>query len=245
MTAADIAEAEAFAAETAQIELAAQGAIVEAQVELGDAMGRGEVETLSTSGELPGFELPDPEEIERRLRDVDRAPRVIAARVAVLAARSRDAELSAQRSARMDVDLFAYRESPAGLMIFGQLGFDIPLADLAARERAQLAEEAELLEGQTREQAFDALREAHSVAHDVEHCTANVALLRERHLPALTRLLEVRERQLTAGETTVLVMLDARRRLLHARGALARAEADLAWAQTRAFLLLQALEDPS
>jgi len=237
-TLADVAEARAFVSEARAAVLAVQGEIVDTQVDFGAALGRADVETLGTAGEIPSPSVPSAAEIERVLADVTRIPEVEAARLSALASRARDAELAAIRGPRLDADLMVYRESPGGLMIFGQLGVALPLADLAARERSVAREEAVLREGEAEEQALAWQREAHRVAPEVEHTAAGAESYRTELVPALEALLAARERQLAVGETTVLPVLDATRRLVEARAALTRAETERAWAATRAWLLL-------
>lgn len=242
LTEADHAEADAFAAEAEAFTLAAEGERVAARVALARAMGTSAPGALATSGALPMPTLPEIEAIATRLSDVDRLPRVVAARLAAAAIRARDAEVSAQVGLRLDADLIVYRESPAGLMIFPQIGLQIPMADLAARERSVIAEQGTIAEGATEATRADALREAFEVAHEVEHARATVTLLETRFVPALAHLVELRTRQLAVGETTVLITLDARRRLLRAQSEQVLAEAALAWAEVRAWLLLASLE---
>jgi cobalt-zinc-cadmium efflux system outer membrane protein len=237
-TRADVAEAQAYVSESRAAVLAVQGEIVDAQVDLGAALGRADVETLTTAGEIPAPAIPDPAEIERLLTDVEHIPEVVAARLSALATRAREAEVAAQRGPRLDADVIVYRESPNGLMIFGQVGVNLPFADLAARERSVVQEEAELREGEAEEAALSWQREAHRVAHEVEHTAAVAASFRTELVPSLEALLTAREQQLTAGETTVLIVLDATRRLVLARAALTRADTEHAWAATRAWLLL-------
>ncbi|MFO0681648.1 MAG: hypothetical protein U0234_06340 [Sandaracinus sp.] len=241
LTEADRAEADAFAAETAALELAAEGERVSARIALARAMGTDAPSELATTGELPSPPVPEPERIAAQLRDVDALPRVVAARLTAAAIRARDAELSAQAGVRLDADLIVYRESPAGLMIFPQIGLQIPMADLAARDRSIVAEQGTIAEGATEATRADALREAYEVGHEVEHARETLALLETRFVPALERLVALRARQLEVGETTVLVALDARRRLLRARDELTLAQATRAWAEVRAWLLLAEL----
>lgn len=242
LTEADHAEADAFEAEAEALALAAEGERVGARVALARAMGTSAPAELTTSGALPEPPLPEPESIASRLSDVDRLPRVVAARLAAAAIRARDAEVSAQVGLRLDADLIVYRESPAGLMIFPQIGLQIPMADLAARDRSVIAEQGTIAEGTTEATRADAMREAFEVAHEVEHARATVSLLETRFVPALERLAALRARQLAVGETTVLITLDAQRRLLRARSELVLGEAARAWAEVHAWLLLAALE---
>jgi outer membrane protein TolC len=241
-TRADVAEAQAYVSESRAAVLTVQGAVVDAQVELGAALGRADVEMLATAGPIPSPSIPDAAEIERRLSDVQHIPEVVAARLSALASRARAAEVAATRGPRLDADVMVYRESPDGLMIFGQVGVALPLADLAARERALVREEAELRDGAAEEAALAWQREAHRVAHEVEHTAAVATSYRTELVPSLEALVTARERQLAAGETTVLVVLAATRRLAEARAALTRAETEHAWAATRAWLLLAVRE---
>jgi outer membrane protein TolC len=229
-TRADVAEARAYVSEARADVLGVQGEIVDAQVELGAALGSADVERLATSGALPVPSLPGAEEIERALRDVAGVPEIVAARLRVVASRAREAEVAAMRGTRF--------ESPAGLLLFGQVGESMPLADLAARERALVREETELREGQAEEAALAWQREAHRVAHEVEHTAAVAGSYRQERVPALEALLAARERQLVTGESTVLPVLEATRRVVEARAALTRADTEHAWAAVRAWLLL-------
>ena len=237
-TSADVAEARAFLSQARATVLAVQGEIVDVQVSLGAALGRADVETLGTDGPLPEPPLPEPAAIEQSLADVTRMPAVEAARLAALAMHAREVELAAVRGPRLDVDLTAYRESPAGLLLFGQVGVALPLADLAARERAIAREEAALRQSEAEEAALAWRREAHRVAHEVEHTREVVRSYRDELVPALETLLAAREQQLAAGATTTLLVLEATRRLVEARASLTRAETEAAWAATRAWLLL-------
>ncbi len=245
LTGVDGADAEAFAAEADALSLAAEGVRVLAQLALARAMGTGDAGSLSAAGAAPAPSVPDPIAIERALRDVEHRPRVVAARLAAIAIRARDAELVAASGTRLDADLMVYRESPAGLIIFPQLGLSFPTADLAARDRSIVEEEATLADGTAEAAHADALREAYEVAHEVEHSRATFTLISTSLVPAVERLASLRVRQLEVGETTVLAALDAQRRLLRARAELAAAEADRTWAEVRAWLLLAELAGTS
>jgi hypothetical protein len=118
------------------------------------------------------------------------------------------------------------------------VGVALPLADLAARERAIAREEAALRQSEAEEAALAWRREAHRVAHEVEHTREVVRSYRDELVPALETLLAAREQQLAAGATTTLLVLEATRRLVEARASLTRAETEAAWAATRAWLLL-------
>ena len=241
-THADRAEASAFQAELALARLASDEARIDAQVELGAALGLAMVEELRPEGGLPPFTLPDPAELEARLARAARVPGVIALELAARAQRTSEAELAAEAAPRVEFDALAYRESPDGLLLFGQIGFEIPLGDRAARARSIARAEAARLDAGAEAARAAWVRLSHRVAHELEHATARAATLRDTLLPSLEALVTARRRQLEVGETTVFVVLDAARRLAEARRELVDAENDLDWARVRAWLLLATLE---
>ena len=67
----------------------------------------------------------------------------------------------------------------------------------------------------------------------MEHTGEVFEALRSGLLPSSERAVALRERQLTAGQGTVLDVLDARRSLFEATGRLVHATRDRAWARIR------------
>lgn len=242
LTEADAVEAETFVAEAESLRLALEGTRIEARIGLATAMARTEVDALATRGEWPSVELPETETLEARLRSVEQLPAVLAEQARVAALRERGRELDAEQAPRLDADVMVYRESPGGLMIFGQVGLSFGVTDRQARARATIDEERELAAGAVEALREQALREAHRLAHDVEHARHAEGALAEHLVPELERLVALRERQLAAGQVTIFVALDARRRALAASLRLASARAERARAETHAAIWLAAIE---
>jgi cobalt-zinc-cadmium efflux system outer membrane protein len=237
-TSADASEARAFEGEIELSALVTEGQRLAAVLALGAAMGAPAAERARTAGPLPSPELPAHDALEARLMDVDALPIVDAARLAAIAERARGAEAAALGGATMQTGVQLYREAPDGLMIFGQLAFGVPLADLTARERARAGAEAERLEARHETLVLAAQRDAIAITHEVEHTRREERTLRGSIVPALELLVDRREAQLRAGETTTIALLDARRRLVAARSRLARSAGVRAWAEIRAWLML-------
>ncbi len=241
-TRADVAEAQAFRAEVRLRALSLEGKRFDARVALASAMGRSPSSDLVTEGDAPSPDLPEATALEAALAQVDRVPEVVRRRLLVSASSARRAEASASFGPQLHADAIAYRESPSGLLLFGQLGFDIPFEDLGARTRAVLDEEEMRLQGDHDEAVLLARRDAAAIAHEVEHARETERQLRNDLVPTLEALVESRESMLSSGEGTVFWLLDARRRALEARGLLVEVAATRAWAEVRARVLLTAIE---
>ena len=241
LTAADAADAAAFAAEAELRALAIEGTAVQARVALARETAREASHDLRTEGEAPVPELPAPEMIEARLADAERHPSVVAARLATIALRAREVEAAAEVGPELTTGVVLYRESPGQFLLFGELGVTLPLADLAARQRSQILAEAERIEGDEERARLAVRALAVEVAHEVEHARREEALVTDTVLPSLERLVSAREAMLAAGEGTTLALLDARRRLVAARARAAEVRAGRTWAELRAWLLLAEL----
>lgn len=240
MTRADVAEAVAFEGEAELRVLLAEEERLASALALAHAMGMPVDEQLRTVGARPSPEVPSHDELEASLLDVDGLPAIEAARLAALAQRARDVELRAASGPTMQTGVQLYRESPGGFLVFGQLNFGIPLADLFARERSIARAEEERLVGEHEERILLARREAVAITHEVEHARAEEHLLRTSIVPSLERLVAQREAQLRAGEITVVPRIEAQRRLLAAQIQLNQLEGARLWAELRAWLMLAA-----
>jgi outer membrane protein TolC len=240
MTCADVAEALAFEGEAELRVLLAEEERLSSVLALTLAMGISADERLRTVGSRPAPEVPAHDELEARLLDVEGLPAIQAARLAAIAQRARDVELAAASGPTMQTGVQVYRESPDGFMVFGQLNFGIPFADLFARERSIARAELERLEGAHEESILVARRDAVAITYEVENTRAQERVLRTSIVPALERLVAQREEQLRAGEITVVLRIEAQRRLLAAQIQLNRLEGARLWAELRAWLMLVA-----
>ncbi len=238
MTVADVAEALAFEGEAEFRVLLAEGERLSSALALANAMGMPVDERLRTAGARPSPEVPGHDELEARLLDVEGLPAIQAARLAAVAQRARDVELAAASGPTMQTGVQLYREAPDGFMVFGQLNFGIPAADLFARERSIVRAEAERLDGEREERILTARRDAVAITHEVVHTRAQERVLRTSIVPSLERLVVQREAQLRAGEITAVLRIEAQRRRVAAQIQLNQLEGARLWAELRAWLML-------
>ena len=148
---------------------------------------------------------------------MDGLPELEAQRLAAVAARAREVEAAAAGGMTMETGVQVYSESPGGFMVFGQVNLGIPLVDYTARERSLARAEAERLEGTLEARRITAERDALALAQEVDRSRREERALRDTVVPSLERLASQREAQLRAGEATVMMLLDARRRLIAAQ----------------------------
>lgn len=239
-TAMDESEAGAYAAEVLSRALTLEGQRHEASLALALAMARPPSAELRPRGPLPSPALPD--DPAPYLRAVDDLPAVAVERLAARAARAHEAEAAASYAPIFGAGVQLQRESPSGFIAQGVLTLTVPLMDQGQRQRSVARGEAARREGARAQARLTAARELSLAIHDVEHQRRELAALRERLLPSLTRLLERREAALRAGESTVFDVAAARRRLLEARGRAIEAAAARAWAEVRLWILLAETE---
>lgn len=239
MTRADLEEASAFRAEVALEVLRVEGERVLASAELARLLGHGA--DLRTAGEMPEPLVP----VDTAAIAADRIESLpaidwLSARIAAARAQTHEADVA--QGLEFHTDLFAYRESPNALLLFAQVGVDIPLTDLNARARSLALEAEARAEGELESRRIEYQQEARLYVHEVHHSRREESVLREQLVPALERLVRSREAMLAAGTATILVLLDARRRALAARARLLDAEAARVWAEYRASVWLGGLE---
>lgn len=242
-TAAEREEARAFAAEVELRAVTLEGQRLESAVALALALGRPPAHDLTTGGSAPQVELPPEPALHARLTQAARAPRAAAARLLAAAARAREAELRANNGVTLQVGAQLELASPGGVSALGLVGLTLPWADPGARERSLLRAEQARRHHEERQVELQAAREGTLAWHEVEHSREVEAIARDRMVPALQALAERREAARAAGEGTTALVLEARRRLLAARGRLAEASGLRLWAEIKAWLLLAALAE--
>ena len=125
-------------------------------------------------------------------------------------------------------------------MLQASIAVPLPVFDLGARELAARRAAALRMEGEAADEQVRARAAMLLAAHDVEHTGEVFDALASRLVPSSDRAVGLRERQLTAGEGTVLDVLDARRSLFDARARLVRATRERAWARIRLAALYRA-----
>lgn len=241
LTKIDVAEAQAYQAETQLAALSLEGEVFDLGVAL--AQGTGQAGVARAQGPLPDLPAPTEEEGARLLARAEALPEPAARRLRALAEGGRMEEQRASRGAQIQVGLGYLREAPAAMVGLGTLGLSLPLFDRGERELALLTAARERQAGEAREAGLRARGEVAQIVHEVVHSGEILAQLRDHLVPATQETVRLREAALRAGETTVLELLIARRAAALARGRLRRAESGHVLARARALLLTQALRE--
>lgn len=238
-------EAEADAAVAEGLRLRLEGEHVEARHALAEAIGRADATQLSPAGDPPEPELPEMNELAERLGRAERLPAAAAARLELVAERSRVIEVAATNGTLLQAGAQVQRESPNGFIAYGVFSVTFPVFALNARQVSEAKAEATRRLAAYRKASQSARRQVLHVLHEVEHTRQQEALLRSKAVPALARLTERLEKAASLGEATVFELLDAERRLRAAELDGIRAEGARRSAELRAWLLLAAIEAPA
>lgn len=239
LTQVDLHEARAHADEVALARLDAEGKLFECSLHLASALAEPPERTLRTRGPLPRFELP-----KERAAWLERAATL--PETTLLAERAQlqgllAAEERASIGDRFSVGAQLQRESPTDTMLYLMLGYSPSWFDDGARRRAAAAEAEVRAEAVAAREAREGARFLVELFHEVDHTREIVEHLETVLVPSLRSTHQGRVRQLGLGETSLLAVLDAERRLLEGELRLARARIAAAWARARAHHVLYAL----
>jgi outer membrane protein TolC len=239
-TRADLAVFEARLADARLRERMAEGAVVEARGRLASETRSSRGEVIVTVGPMPEARAPSKVEAERLLSLVPSLPAIQAKGLLARAELVRGAEERAARGARITVGGEARRDALGATVVQGVLSVPLPLFAVGGREQAARSASALRLEGEVVDDQRRARAMVEVALHEVEHTDEVWTLIRTTLLPAAERAAAMREKQLRAGEGTVLDVIDARRGVLDARARLVRAFRERAWARVQINLLATA-----
>lgn len=235
----DRADADAYAAEALLARTDAEGELFVRGVALARSLARRGATTLLATGPLPAAPVPAPTQLAAALAAAERLPAVARAQLAGRAERARAVEERAARGTTAGVGAVLQRDAPDGLVLSAAVRITPPLFDRGERERGTLAASARRLEADAetaRAEADAALVEAF---HEVEHTQEALTQTRDRLLPAARAAAEGRRRIYALGRATLPEVLMAERVALTAAARSRRAEADVAWARVKLWLLLE------
>jgi len=243
-TAADVAEAEVFAAEVDLRRVAAEGEACTRGVELRRLTAVEGAGPLVAQGELPSFEVPSSAALAPALASVSRLPRVRQTRLLARAQRAREVEEAAARGSILALGAAVQRDAPDGLVFSLAARWTPALWDRGERERAQTAAEARLREGDAGALELEARAAMTLAFHEVEHSGEVLNVIAQRLAPRADQAAEGRKKLFASGRATLPEVLMAERRAFAAAADLRQATADHAWARVKLFLLLAALAQP-
>ena len=239
-TAGDVAVAAVRLEEARLRERMAEGAVADARAQVAAELGAPARGAFVTEGAIPEVSLPTAAEQARLLETVASLPQV---RARLLLARTegiRAQEERAMRGTRLTVGVEVRRDALGAGVVQAMVGVPLPIFAVGDREFAARSAAALRMEGEAADERVRARALLLLVAHDVEHSGEVYEALQARLLPTSERALGMRERQLTAGEGTILDVLDARRSYLEASSRLVRATRDRAGARLRLVALHRA-----
>jgi cobalt-zinc-cadmium efflux system outer membrane protein len=225
--------------------LEAEGALAESRALLQAELGLPLEDTPVATGDPPEL-LPPSEQAQRAaLASAAALPSVRTRTLLAAEERVRAAEERAARGTRLTFGVQAQRDALGATVLQGILGLPLPVMDVASREEAPRLAAALRADGD----AADALHRAQAdlalAFHDLEHSEQVASALQDALLPAAEEALQALEKELRAGEATLLEALEGRRALIEARQRKVVAERERAWARLRAVALVAALQEPS
>ncbi|MDX2091390.1 MAG: TolC family protein [Kofleriaceae bacterium] len=233
----ELADAQAFLAETDLRRTDVEGEVMHAGFTLARAMAR--TGSVRANGALPTAPLPPlltTEELRVRARAM---PAVAATRLSARVARARAAEEKATRATQVIVGAEAFRDEPEALVTGLTVGLALP-HDRGERAHREALLAARLADAEAAQRVARAVTELEDALHEVEHTHEVLVKLRDQLVPAAEDAAARRKRAYELGESTIVELLSAQRTALLARARLTDAEAKHAWARITAWLLLEA-----
>ncbi len=242
-TKAEWAEARQYELEIEQRVATLEGEVHDVGLELAQTSGGTPRRPLGTKGPIPQPILPSGPEIEQAFARLETLPAVDVYRLEALAARARGTEAKVRKSTVITAGGAVQRESPGSWIVSGIVGVRIPAVDRNQAERLDASADVERAEAHRDRARRYATADLAQNLHEIEHTRAIEAMLVERRIPALEELVAARQALVDAGEETSFALLEARRRLLAARGELAQIRAERLWQETRMWLLLGELAE--
>jgi outer membrane protein TolC len=242
VTAPEVADARALLAEAGARRLDAEGRVADTGFTLAAAIGA--ATATHAAGDLPAAPLPAH----------DRWPQLLAAAGELPATRARALEAAAQRARAVEERSLRRPELLLGLELTDDPGGDrrvaavvglaLPMHDRGERERAEATAEALRLDGEAVALGRRARFALAQALHDVEHTGELLDHVEHALVPAVVDAARQRRRAFELGESTVLEVLASERAAVAGQRTLIEARAAHAWARTRAWLLVTAVELP-
>jgi outer membrane protein TolC len=242
LTSVDLAEAEANVAAARNTLIAVEGEVVHAASLLAASTGTAAGTQIVVAGPAPRPVLPEAAAWPGLVATATSLPRVTQSRLAALANGAHAAELEKQASGSFDTGLLMQRESPNSYLALVSIGAELPLFARNQRSRSQTLSYAARDDEDARRAALEAGHVVQLSLHEVEHTRGAEANLANELVPALERLVDAHERGLKAGESEVMPLLFARRRLVEARRQLVATRTLRVWAEVKAWLYVQAID---
>jgi outer membrane protein TolC len=239
LTQVDLHEARAHTDEIVLERLDAEGRLFECSLHLAAALAEPPDRAMRTSGPLPRFELPT--ERDQWVEKTAALPSTALLRERARAMASFSVEQESEAADTFSAGAQLQRESPTEGIAFLMFGWSPSWFNDGARHRAGAVERKVRAEEAAEREARENRRFLVELFHEIEHTQEIVEHLETVMVPSLRATHEGRARQLSLGETSLLAVLDAERRLLAGELRLVRAQTAAAWARARAFHVLSSV----
>ena len=240
-TRADLATVDARLAEAELFEKAAEGAFVMAQGALASELAAPAAPEFIPRDTPPLLALPTSEARAALTNRTAELPAVTSRALLARAEQARAVEDASARGHRLTFGVEAMRDATTAIGVRGMLGVTLPFFATGQRERAIRTAAAERLQGEATSLSARAQAEVAMALHELTHTEEVWELTAKRLVPASLRAQELREKEYAQQETTLLDVIEARRRSLEARYRLITAERDRAWARIQVASLIHAL----
>ena len=242
LTAADAADASAYAAEAQLNQLAAEGALADARFELSRSLAVVD-RLLDARGEPPQLSALSTHEREQLHARIAAVPAVIEQLRQIELVDARKRELQASHAPQLGVGVLLERGDAASLTALATATLSVPLRERATREHAELDATQRILHGNMEQARARAHVELERLIHDAEHAQRLVEYTERELMPAIDKGLQAREALFRAGESSVLELILARRSALVLRLRQERGRIDRAAALARLSELQRAVQD--
>lgn len=241
LTALDLAQAEAFAAELAVDTLDVEGRAHELGLQLAAFLGHTDGQPLSAQGPAPQLTLPTAQRLLQAASRMDQAPAVRAATAQLAAAQADQQRRSKEHTPPLSVGASLQREAPNAFVAFLSATLTLPLFDQGTLDRAETsAAVAEATAAQERAR-IAATHELARLCHEVLHQRSVVQTVQGALLPPLDRQQTATEQLFAVGEATIFDVLRARRTGLQGQRQLISAQTAQLLAEQQLVLFLESL----
>jgi outer membrane protein TolC len=242
LTAADRAAAEVRAIDARVRSQMAEGALVDARSAVVSELGPAAEGEYLTDGAMPEVAPPSAQALERLVSAATELPLVRARRLLARGEVLRADEEKAMRGMRVTLGVEARRDALTAVVVQGTLSSTLQVFGVGDREFAARLASARRLEGEAADEQTRARAMVAVAVHEVEHTREVFDVLVTRLVPATEQAVSQRERQLVAGEATLLDVLDARRQRFEAKWRVVQATREKVWALIRLRSLMHAAE---
>ena len=242
VTAADAAEAAAFAGEVELRAVFYEGEVHDRSADLARLCALPPEPLPEASGAPPTVLLPSAAAWRELVARAGELPAAAQRQLQAQAEAARATETRALHASSLQVGVAATRDSQGELQAFATLGLRWSLFDSGQRVAAVAAEQQAHATGEAAQARHDAAHLLAQAWHEVEHSREREAVLRVTIHPAVVELVRLREQAFQRGAATVFEVLRARRERSEAFRRLTEATTDRLWAEIQAWLLAAALE---